>query len=228
MKKLLLFALMTLTGLFIVGNIALADYVNPPGWEKNPYYTHQSWDFNETGRDEKGKPLPPKEPFLPDGKPPMVNPYGKPAYTSYAANIKYFDWSYTPMHMKCWTRHGMWAAMGTGLPAGLVFHIPNSKDRNLKKELWLQYVISQYNGSVFATTVYADENRHFRMISRDKKEIKSGGGSGTWYRITEIWRENIPGPPVVHVKIELNGNTGLVEQVSMDTRCVPDPGPSSR
>lgn len=89
MKK-LLFAL-TLTGLLMVGNLALADYVNSPGWEKNQCYTHQSWDFNETGSDEKGKPLPPKEPFLPDGKPPMVNPYGKPAYTPYAANIQYFD-----------------------------------------------------------------------------------------------------------------------------------------
>jgi hypothetical protein len=227
MKKLLPFAL-TMMELLMAGNTALADYVNPPGWEKAPCYTHQCWDFNKTGEDERGNPLPPKEPFLPDGKSPMVNPYGHPVYTFYAADVKYFDWSDTPMRMKGWTRHGMWAAMDAGVPAGLVFHIPNSRGRHLKRELWLQYVISQYNGSVFTTAVYADENKHFTMISRDRKALKSGGGGGSWSRITEIWRETTPGPPLVHVKIELNGNTGLIEQVSMDTRCVPDPDTSLR
>ena len=213
-----------LTVLFISGNVALAGYINPPDWSGNPYYTHQSWDFNETGKDEKGKPLPPQEPFLPDGKPSMVNPYGKPDYTFYAANKKYFDWTYIPMRMKGWARHGMWGSMGTGVPAGLIFVIPNHKSPKLKTELWLQYVISQYGGTVFTTTVYADKESQFTMISRDKKEINSGGGSGTWYRITEIW-EVSPAPPVAYAKIEFSKNMGLIDHVSIDTRCITIPSP---
>jgi hypothetical protein len=209
-----------LTGLLMFGNVALADYVNPPDWSSNPYYTHQSWDFNETGRNEKGKPLPPKEQFLPDGKPPMINPYGKPGYTFYAASKKHADWSYMPMGMKNWTRHGMWAAIPPGVPAGLIFDIPNPKTTNLKTELWLQYVISEYKGTEFKTTVYTPEDKVFTMISRDKKGIKSGGGSGRWYRVTEIWQIS-HAPPVAHVKIEFDKNIGLIEQVSIDTRCVP-------
>jgi hypothetical protein len=222
-----IFFLLLLTGLLMVTSVALADYINPPDWSNNPYFTHQSWDFNEIGKDEKGKPIPPKEPFLPDGKPPMTNPYGTTSFTFYAANKKYFDWTYIPMRMKCWTRHGMWAAMPPGVPAGLIFDIPNHKSPKLKTELWLQYVISEYRGTEFTTTVYADKENQFTMISRDKKEIKSGGGSGRWYRVTGIW-EISPAPPIVHVKIEFSKNMGLIEQISIDTRCIPIPGDAAR
>ena len=109
----------------------------------------------------------------------------------------------------------------------MIFDIPNYKNLNLKTELWLQYVISEYRGTEFRTTVYADEDKPFAMSSREKKEIKSGGGSGTWYRITEIWE--IPhAPPVAHVKIEFSNNMGLIDQVSIDTRCIPIPSPAAR
>jgi hypothetical protein len=216
-----------LTALLMFCNLALADYVSPPDWSGNPYYTHQSWDFSEIGKDEKGKPLPPKEPFPPDGESPMVNPYGTPGYKFYAADKKYFDWTYIPMRMKGWARHGMWGSMGAGAPAGLIFDIPNHRGKKLKTELWLQYVISQYRGAEFTSSVYADKNNPFIMISRDKKKIKSGGGSGTWYRITEIW-EISPAPPVAHAKIEFSKNMGLIDQVSIDTRCVLVPGSRAR
>ena len=221
-----MFALI-LMALPMLDNVVLADSVNPPDWSGNACYTHQSWGFNETGKDEKGKLLPPREPFLPDGKPSMVNPYGTPGYTFYAANKKYFDWTYIPMRMKGWSRNGMWGSMGPGVPAGLIFDIPNHKSPKLKTELWLQYVISEYKGVAFTTAVYTDEKNSFTMISRDKEKINSGGGSGTWYRITEIW-EVSPAPPAAHVKIEFSKNMGLIDQVSIDTRCVPMPGPAAR
>lgn len=211
-----------LTALLMFCNLALADYISPPGWSCSPFFTHQSWDFNKTGKDEKGKTLPPKEPFLPDGKTPMINAFGKPHYTFYAAKEKYFDWAYIPMRMKGWTRHGMWGCMAPGVPAGLIFDIPNHRGKKLKTKLWLQYVISQYRGAEFTSSVYADKNNPFTMISRDKKEIESGGGSGTWYRITEIW-EIFPSPLAVQVKIEFTKNMCLIEQVHIDTRCVSVP-----
>ncbi len=225
MKRVLLASL--LTGALIMARVALADYVSPPDWSDNAHYTHQSWDFNEIGKDEKGKPLPPKEPFPPDGESPMVNPYGTPGYKFYAADKKYFDWTYIPMRMKGWARHGMWGSMSLGVPAGLIFDIPNYRGQKLKTELWLQYVISQYRGAEFKATVYAGKNNSFIMISRDKKEISSGGGSGTWYRITEIW-EISPAPPVAHVKIEFSKNMCLIDHVSIDTRCVSVPGSRAR
>ena len=164
---------------------------------------------------------------MPDGKPRMVNAYGRPGYTYYAAKEKYFDWAYIPMRMKGWTRHGMWGAMGAGTPAGIIFNIPNHKSPNLKTELWLQYVISEYMGTEFKTAVYTPENKPFTMISTDKKAIGSGGGSGTWYRVTEIW-EISPAPSAAHVRIEFEKGMALIDQVSIDTRCVPIPRPAAR
>ncbi|MBC2724771.1 MAG: hypothetical protein HGJ97_19320 [Desulfosporosinus sp.] len=208
-----------LASLLMFCNLVLADYVSPPDWSGSPFYTHQSWDFNETGKDEKGKSLPPKEPFLPDGKPPMVNAHGRPRYTFYADKKEYFDWAYIPMNMKDWKRNGMWGCMAPGVPAGLLFHIPNHKSSKLKTELWLQYVISQYRGAEFKAAVYDGNNTPFIMISRDKKEIASGGGSGTWYRITEMWETSLS-PQTVQVKIEFSKNMCLIEQVHIDTRCI--------
>ena len=198
----------------------LCESENPSDWSANPCYTHQSWDFEATGKDKKGKWISPQKPFLPDAKLPVVNPYGIPDYTNYAAEKKYFDWTYTPMHMKGWFRHGMWGSMGPGAPAGLIFNIPNHENIKLQTRLSLQYIICQYRGAEFTTLVYASDNKPFIMTARNKKKIDSGGGSGIWFKITEIW-EISPSPPLLYVKLEITRNMGLIDQVSIKTQCIP-------
>ncbi|MBL0699915.1 MAG: hypothetical protein JJV92_03410 [Desulfosarcina sp.] len=42
----ILLAIMFALSLSLVSmGVAQADYNNPPGWDSNPYFTHQTWDF---------------------------------------------------------------------------------------------------------------------------------------------------------------------------------------
>ena len=121
----------------LVGILALSpaesiwgDYIDPPDWQDNPCYTHQSWEFN-TGAN----------PLAPDStRHPVDNPYGEPmgeifpppeAYT--AAWIEDID-----ANLPGSNRHGTWAFQAV-VPEGtydaVQFTIPNAANPDLKKEL---------------------------------------------------------------------------------------------
>jgi len=119
--------------LLVVGMLAAvasADYVNPPGWDGEQYFTHQSWTFDQ----------PPGDPL---SQPPEVdnNPYGYPIVTQYAGG--WMDWildrDYTEPSGD--RTGGMYFEGQFDPQPAFDVWIPNIPDPTLHKEVWLQFVL---------------------------------------------------------------------------------------
>ncbi|MCD6569657.1 MAG: BACON domain-containing protein [Deltaproteobacteria bacterium] len=166
----LMFAVVLVIGF---SQLALADYHDPPGWDENPYFTHQSWEFNSLDIDpetpgwqlppcsEEGNELaispgvpgrgdPPDLPLEPDkviDEEPegFINSYGTP-YLIYAlpTDAPFGDWAWVSRGGP-WTRCGYYGGMGD---TALVFEIPSSEMADMQKQMWVQwtYYLSQPEG----------------------------------------------------------------------------------
>ncbi len=229
------FPLLLLAGLIVLGvsGLALADYVDPPDWSANPYYTHQSWDFNETGwTGNPPEPIPPVIPLVPDGEVPMVNPYQGPSCSTELIGTDseppggVWQWTDVPMGGP-WTRSGMYGGMESGW---VEFMICNADQPDRIKEMWIQYVVylpTAYNPATnTTTTVTGCDSERATMISKEFVQTTGGGGTGYWWIVTELWEVD-PQPACEIVRIFADNGTGaacLFDQVDIDTRCIlPDP-----
>jgi len=102
---------------------ARADYSNPPGWESNPYFTHQSWDLDT-----------PDNPLAPDGDPVVDNPYGNPE--AELVDGLWIDTWYHPTRTNGWLFLDEHQKDDPDPLARVV--VPNTPNSELTKEIWFQ------------------------------------------------------------------------------------------
>ncbi|RKY34682.1 MAG: hypothetical protein DRP73_05305 [Candidatus Omnitrophota bacterium] len=177
--------------------VAQADYHNPPGWENNPYFTHQSWHFSTNA----------------NPSPPDVdnNPFGTAEYEAIGAT-----W-----HEEWEGRSGVWQFDEL---SWVDFEVPNKPDLPIK-EVWFQATYwTDTNGQISEDSwIYPDPLGDVTFARVSREEI--GGG---WYY--ETWMGTIIPQPELEV-FTIFFDDGLegpatvyVDQVDIDTRCVPIPG----
>lgn len=198
----------------VLAGSAAGDYVNPPGWDNDAYFTHQSWDF--TGC---------ISPLAPDGD--LSNPYGSGPPT---ATILNGVW--VPGLDDGSGRQGMWEfAYPLAAEDGAVFEIPNQANPNMTKEIWFQLTFKALTADPYdllARTVQdvRDNNGKAGTLVWDDAAMLSAGVDGVWVRYTAVW-ELAPQPAseTIHIGATLMpGETVWLDQVAIDTHCVPEPG----
>ena len=203
--------------LFSIG-AAHADYKNPPGWDGNPYFTHQTWNFHETpdAYDEFDNPV-----FYPEYD---DNPYGIP-------EMIHDDFLSTAVWHDTWEgRSNVWQYDDTSI---VDFFVPNSPNPDLTKEVWFQATYYTTDGGQISedSWIYPEPAElfpdgvgvSFAQVSREAVDGEAG-----WYH--ETWMGTIfPQPELEDFCIFFDDGAGnpatvYLDQVDIDTRCVPIPG----
>ena len=212
----ILLAIMFALSLSLVSmGVAQADYNDPPGWNSNPYFTHQSWDFHKTpdAFDYLGNPI-----FYPDID---DNPYGTPEQIHAGTAVWHDTWN---------GRSNVWQYDQDSI---VYFDVPNLANPNLIKEVWFQATYYTVNGGRISedSWIYPDDSSNaavtFGQVSREAIE-----GEANWYR--ETWMGTItPQPAIEDFAIFFDGGfdgegdpiaaTVFLTEVDIDTRCVPVP-----
>lgn len=182
-------------GVSIVG-AALADDLRPPPWVRNqPNTTAQEWDF-----------FTPQQPLPADGNSvPLFNPNGVPLLLPGSG----FQW-----HPTFGGRGGVYELFGGGT---MVFEIPNSPNPNLHKDIWVQvtYLFGAGDTGITLTP--------FGPVVANPTSQGNIPLPGGWIHGTFSYLLN-PQPAVEYWQIVNNTPTTLyIDQVVIDTRCVPEP-----
>ncbi len=221
---------LTLVGALCVGRASQADYVNPPGWDNDMDFTHQTWEFNTSD-----------VPLVADGaQGAAANPFGDPTLTDvYLANPAFMLWVQDMMFGG--TRHGLWGGMTQGLgpddtAVAVTFELPNNaRSAPYYKEVWIQ---AAYWGSITAggavVTVeiasdpaFDDVYLSYDAVAADIEDQSATGAasSGQYWRFTKTFElPEQPGTEYVRVSLVPAGSMAVfIDQVSIDTRCVAPP-----
>lgn len=211
---------------------AVADYVDPPDWSSNAYYTHQSWDFIQPAGEFNAVTGELATPYAPD-EGAWVNPYGTPYFTHTNSDPPEGTWGWTDYGMGMYNPN-TYGSYGGMAPGYVQFEIPNAAVVDLKKELWIQYVLYLPRDglgpdSAANASVWTDGGEGTR-IDKYWEQVYEGepgsGSSGLWWMVTELW-EIDPQPGKEYVKIfadNAGGPAVLIDEIDIDTRCVPIPG----
>ena len=226
-------------------------YVDATDWSANPYYTQASWDLLPVeDPDVSGTYMSPTLPFLPDaatyGGPEWVNPYGDPNLYATGPSVGYAGediehaWAFTDwgMGMECDHLYGHVGGMGSGY---VLIENPNIERPNLKKEIWLQYIMylpiggtGPEDNALSAFFLEAPELVAGNptsagvgtMLSKEWEELEGPGYSGNWWRVTEEWEiDPQPGREFLWLAASAEGGpVTLIDTIDIQTRCVPIPG----
>ena len=194
------------------GPLAWGDYANPPLWQDNPYYTHQSWDLSDGA-----------SPLSSDGG--YSNAYGTP--TAKLVNGTWVNTWYYP------GRTGGWLFMGPHTQGDLLARlvVPNTPHPGLIKEIWFQATL-QTNmadlGDDLTIRVFAD-GQGPGITAGDNIEVEVLDLQNGLVRAT-LWF-TLDEQPAFEV-LELRGSMGAgdffwVDQFDVDTRCIGIPEPAS-
>lgn len=213
------------------GLTALADYNNPPGWENDTDFTHQSWEFNPSGWDGDD-PIPPEVPLIADGD--YSNPFGDPTML----NIEFTQtepgmagWTWEPMAIVT-ERKGMYGGMQTDV--AMTFEIPNfERPKPWKKQIWLQtayFGCTASAGNVVSVEIAADADftNPFSVATLSENIevlVEQPGSASRWYRYTGLF-ELDEQPGMEYIRLTVANDTAvatMVDQVDIDTRCIPEP-----
>ena len=179
---------------------ALADDLTPPPWRFNPGTTVQHWDFSAG----PGGGAPDAGPFN--------NPYGIP--------------NFAPSTNAVWGasfngRNDVWSISGQ---SALAFDVPNTNNTVNQKELWLQvtyFAPAPSPGPGY--TVSSPFGGPFNFLGSQVTALPGG-----WTH--ELTRWSTPTcPPFERVSIfpTLVGTVVFVDQVVIDTQCIPIPAPGA-
>ncbi|MCX7426618.1 MAG: PEP-CTERM sorting domain-containing protein, partial [Planctomycetia bacterium] len=195
--------------LCLSAGMASADYYGPPGWDSNPYFTHQSWSLS------RGLPLGAAN----GADPGYINPAGMPLATRLAG---------TWLNDLGMGRQGGWsfAAGTTGLLASI--SVPNIPDPDLRKELWFQATIKTNDiGDLgLGIDVYDDQGNPFSLSPANLViDPFAVDGGATWAHVTGLYSI---APQPIWESVVLTGALGpneylIIDQIDVDTRCVPEP-----
>lgn len=227
MKKLSVLSVVLVS---IITALCLADYTNPPNWENNVDFTHQSWDFVS----DQSSALP----AAPDGSPTQINDFNTPGLV---------DIAYTgPVSWTCsWMdeypdesvptyRTGFYGGMGNSF---LTFHVPNSsRDMFWKKQVWVQMTFharkdgpQPYDIDIAHDAGFTDVNNiQLESLVLDEPN-EPEGDIGKWYKLTAVYE--IPaGTDQEYIRLSAYqyppdanhtmGGATVIDQIDIDTRYV--------
>lgn len=198
-------------------SIVMADYIDPPGWENDPFFTHQSWEFLTS--DHTG--------VAPDGAGPTVSP----------------DYP-TALIGECgtWTDQlgsgdGGWKFEGpidlTPLGPLVTLYIPNVENPDRTKEIWVQASIEadfalDLENIAFRGVVTDTEWEDWEYIAPEPGEVSIeylDPPDNKHARVTALI-DITPQPEYELIYISLgvpNSEYIFIDEVDVDTRCVPEP-----
>ncbi len=220
-------AFLLVIGLCVCAGSVSADYNNPPGWENDAYFTHQSWSFTDPGN-----------PSAPDDAG-AGNPYGPASLTfSNAEWVDDLGMMYNPSTFDpLGQRQGGWAINGP--QAGTEWFnidIPNYHDESKYKELWFELtfrvssqalateIIDRVDLQVYADGI-VDGDHQFTALAPDGGVIGVDALGQIWLRFEGQF--TFDPQPLSELMILtgslLDGEGVLLDQVDIDTRCIPEP-----
>jgi hypothetical protein len=180
---------------------ALADDLFPPVWRFNPGTTVQHWDFTAGPAGGAPDALPYNNPY---GAGPLLSPLA-PA-----------NWMPTFSG-----RNDVWNLNGTAGAGGLDFFVPNTGVGTHQKNLWLQITYwAPVPGGPLGVQITSGSGL-FTQISSTVTPLPGG-----WFHELSVW--NVPSCPqkeVVH--LFPMGTLAYVDQVVIDTQCIPVPTPAA-
>jgi hypothetical protein len=179
----------------------LADDLAPPTWRGSAGTTFQHWDFSAGPGGG-----------APDGLPPWNNPNGTPMLTASAPTNWLSSFA---------GRNDVWAVNANNI---LTFDIPNFGVQTHQKELVLQVTyFDPVPGIGIGVLVMAGSGFFTQVGSSTITQLGNG-----WVHEVSTWSLAVC-PPMEHVQITppVFGATSFVDQVVIDTRCFPVPGPGA-
>ncbi len=192
--------------------VAVADDINPPWWRGQVSTTYQYWEFNT---EDTGQP----DGLTPDGPGPLIEDPWTPGYLPSTHVIVYPD---PPDWMPSDTTHGsdrygIWSLSGS-----IDVTVDNHDPYNEFKWVWVQLTWAQeFPGESDAPSFYgldppADPAWPVRLIH--ERDWCDG-----WVTSTYEWRI-YPNPPDERFTIGFEAGLGiLVDQLVIDTWCIPEP-----
>ncbi len=219
------------TGFCICAGSVSADYNNPPGWENDPYFTHQSWSFTDSSN-----------PSAPDSG--YVSP-GSPVFNLTAANHTWVDdlgMVYDPSFNPLGQRQGGWRVDG---PSGIrdveredwfTIDIPNTPNPNLTKEIWIELtfmvknlghagtISNDVDLQIFADGI-SDGDHQFDYLGSIEEGLGGSLQGEIWVRSASTFSFfPQPGNETITLSGWLDdGFYVVLDQVDVDTRCIPEP-----
>ena len=208
--------------------VVRADYMNPPGWENDPYFTHQSWSF-----DAKDNPA------LPDDGG-AGNSYGDPILQFENAvwvddlGMVYDPATFEPLGQ----RQGGFSISGPqDGTTWFTVDLPNEAAPGMTKEVWFEMTFRvsdmQLAGviqNVVNLSVYADgimDGEHaFEYFDEQGGVIGVSALGEIWLRFEGKFSYT-PQPQselmVLTGSLE-PGQSVCLDQIDIDTHCIPEPG----
>lgn len=185
--------------LCLSASFAAADYVDPPNWGDNPYYTHQSWEFDT-------------ESLSPDV---VDNPYGDPLMVINGGVYSNGGWMF----------NGPITADQMNPQLGI--YIPNTPNPELLKEIWLQVTLNTNDwGLADSLQLWAMANNG-TPYPPNLEELDINVVDETTGRIRlTVPIDIFPQPANEWIYLTASMDEGsfiFLDEIDVDTRCVPEP-----
>lgn len=180
---------------------ALADDLTPPPWRFNPGTTVQHWDFSAGPGGGAPDALP------------LNNPYGAGPLLTAAPPA-----TWMPSFMG---RNDVWSLNGAAGAGSLDFFVPNTGNTSNQKNLWLQITYwAPTPGGPLGVQITSGSGL-FTQVSSTITPLPGG-----WFHELSVW--NVPSCPQKEaVHIFPMGTLAYVDQVVIDTQCIPIPAPTA-
>ena len=223
MKK----TVLLVVGLCVCAGSVSADYNNPPGWENDDNFTHQSWSFADNSN-----------PSTPDDGG-AGNPYGTASMTFSNATweddlgMVYDPTTFDPLG----ERQGGWAISGPqDGTEWFNINIPNFEDQSKYKELWFELtfrvssqalaleIVNRVDLQVYADGI-VDEAHRFTELGNTGGVFGVDALGRIWLRFEGMFSfDPQPASELMIMTGSLNAGEGvLLDQIDIDTRCIPEP-----
>ncbi len=184
---------------FAISGVAMADDIFPPTWRGTEGATLQQWAFT-TGAN----------PAVPEV---VNNAYGGPTATMVVGDLG-IGWIDVDHFGSYGSRTGMWdlGAMGT-----IDLDIPNRPAAGAYKDIWVQVT---YFMGMFDTPEVSIEGAQF--LGSESQVVEQVDDFDAWVCAVSKWRIT-PNPNSEVVRVTANCLGSLIDQVVVDTKCVPEP-----
>lgn len=177
---------------------ALADDLTPPSWRFNPGTTVQHWDFSSGPAG-----------FAPDALP-LNNSYGSPLMTPNSG---------ATWQASAFGRNDVWQIAG----GSIQFDIPNTGVKTHKKELWLQ--VTYLANAAVPPPSYSIAGTTGPFTQTGSSITLLPGG---WVHELTKWTNPVcPQFERVSIFPNLPGAVSIIDQVVIDTQCIPVPAPGT-
>lgn len=207
-----------------------ADYNNPPGWENDPYFTHQSWSFSNA--------TVPGEPMAADAG--FVNSSGTPTLTfqgaQWVGNMGMVFEPFEPFN-PLGERSGGWQISGPQdhVP-WLSIQVPNIANPGMEKEVWFEMtfrvsdmqlagnIVNQVSFDCYADGILDDAHK-FSYSDQEGGVIGVDMLGQIWLRFEGKFSfAPQPGSELMILTGSLaNGQSVVLDQMDVDTHCIPEP-----